>query len=135
MKKEKIRVLLIEPMEHPKEYYLKPTMQTFKKAMQTDRIKHGGIEAKTLEKNLYAVFNKGQFLANLDPNRRIGDDIIAGSMLIVATNNDKFPVSLSDDQASRYSLRFWNTESFDDMDVVEANLNTLFNRFLKDEEL
>ena len=122
-------------MECPQIYYMEPTMKAFKKAVDAYNIEYGGIEAKKLENNLYAVFNKDRFLANLDPNRRIGDDIIAGSMFIVATNDDKFPVSLSDDQASRYSLRFWNTESFDDMNVVEANLNTLFNRFLKDGEL
>ena len=135
MKKEKIRALLIEPMEHPKAFFIQPTMQSFKKLVGADKGKHSGIEAKRLEKNLYVVFNKDRFLTSLKANRRIGDDILVGNMLIVAIDEDRQPISLTDDQEARYTLRFWNVESFDDMDIVEANLNTLFAKFLKDEEL
>ena len=134
MKKEKIRVLLIAPMERPKAFLIKPTMQRFKKLVGADKSKHSGIEAKRLEKNLYVVFNKDRFLTNLKANRRIGDDILGGNMLIVAIDEGRQPVSLTDDQALRYALRFWNAETFDDMDIVEANLHTLFARFLKDED-
>ena len=133
--KNKIRVLKIEPIDHPKVCYIEPSMSAFRRAVNADNINHGGIEAKKLEKQVYAVFNKDRFLADLEANRRIGDDIIAGTMYIVATNEKRFPISLTDEQVSKYTLRFWNTESFDDMDVVEANLNTLFSRFLIDEEL
>lgn len=110
-------------------------MKAFRKAVNADNVKHGGIEAKKLEKNIYAIFNKDRFLAYLEPKRLIGDDIIAGNLYIVATNDSSFPISLTDKQVSKYALRFWNIETFDDMDVAEANLNTLFSRFLIDEEL
>ena len=135
MRKEKIRALLIEPIEHPKALRIKPTMQSFKKLVGANKSKHGGIETKRLESNLYVVFNKDRFLTDFKANRRIGDDILVGNMLIVAIDEGRQPISLTDDQVSRYTLRFWNVESFDDMDVVEANLNTLFATFLKDEEL
>ncbi len=134
MKKTKIRALLIEPMMPPMAYYIEPTMKAFRKAVKADKIKHGGVEAKKLEKQIYAIFNKDRFLADLQPNRRIGDNIIAGTMFIVATNEKSFPVSLSDEQMAKYALRFWNVEEFDEMDVAEANLNTLFSKFLIDEE-
>ena len=100
-----------------------------------DAIKHGGVEAKKLEKQVFAVFNKDRFLANLEPNRRIGDDIIAGTMYIVAINENRFPISLTDAQTKKYALRFWSVETFDDIDVAEANINTLFSKFLTYEEL
>ena len=106
-------------------YFFNP----IKKRIQAHR------EAKKLERQVYAVFNKDRFLANLEPNRRIGDDIIAGTMYIVATDENRFPVSLTDEQISKYALRFWNVETFDDIDVVEANLNLMFSRFLIDENL
>ena len=134
MRKEKIKTLQIEPMMPPRTFYLEPSMRAFRKAVKADRIKHGGVEAKKLEKNVYAIFNKDRFLADLEGNRRIGDDIIVGTMYIVATNDDRFPISLTDKQISKYTLRFWNAEYFDDMEVVEANLNTMFSRFLKDED-
>lgn len=133
MSKEKIKALMIEPMEHPKVCYIEPSFKAFRKAVNADNIEYGGVEAKKLEKQVFAVFNKNRFLANLEPNRRIGDDIIAGTMYIVAINEKRLPISLTDEQASKYALRFWNTETFDDMDVVEANLNTLFSRLWIDE--
>jgi len=132
---KKIKVLHIEPMEHPKICYLEPTMKAFRDAVNADAIKHGGVEAKKLEKQVFAVFNKDRFLADLEPNRRIGDDIIAGTMYIVAINENRFPISLTDDQIEKYALRFWNVETFDDIDVAEANINTLFSKFLTYEEL
>lgn len=133
--KRNIKTLIIEPMEHPKVYYLEPTMKAFRDAVNADNIKYGGVEAKKLEKQVFAVFNKDRFLANLDPNRIIGDDIIAGTMYIVAINEHRFPISLTDEQIEKYALRFWNIETFDDIDVAEANLNTLFSKFLTYEEL
>ena len=131
---KKIKVLIINPLEHPKTFYIEPNIKAFRKAVDANQIKHGEIEAKRLDKNIYAIFNKDRFLVDLQPNRRICDDIIVGTMLIVATTDSKNPISLTEEQASKYALRFWNTESFDDIDVVEANLNTLFARFLIDEE-
>ena len=34
----------------PMIFYIEPTMRAFKKAVNADRIKHGGVEAKKLEK-------------------------------------------------------------------------------------
>ena len=135
MSRKNIKALQIEPMMPPRVYYIKPTMKAFRDAVNADNIEYGGVEAKKLERQVYAVFNKDRFLANLEPNRRIGDDIIAGTMYIVATDENRFPVSLTDEQISKYALRFWNVETFDDIDVVEANLNLMFSRFLIDENL
>jgi hypothetical protein len=137
MKKEKIKTLLIEPLMAPRIAYLEPSMRAFRKAVKADTLKYGDVEAKKLEKNVYAIFNKDRFLCSLDslkPNRRIGDDIIIGNIYIVAIDDKRFPVSLTDNQISTYALRFWNPEEFDDMDVIEANCNTLFSRFLIDED-
>ena len=133
MKKEKIKTLMIEPMRYPKVCYVEPTLKAFKEAVKADIVEYGGVEAKKIGKQVYVIFNKDRFLADLIPNRRIGDDIIVGTMYVVATNDNKLPVSLTDEQVAIYALRFWNVETFDDMDVVEANLNTLFSRFLADE--
>lgn len=134
MENTKIRALLIEPMAEPKEHYIEPSIKAFRKAVDAHRHKHGGIEAKRLEKNIYAIFNKDRFLADIKPNRRMGDDIISGNILIIAIGNNRLPVSLDDEHFVKYALRYWNTETFDDMDVMESNLNVFFSRFLTDEE-
>lgn len=133
MHKTKIKVLLIESMKQPEICYVKPTMKAFRSIVKADVLEHGDIEAKKLETKVYAIFNKDRFLVDLMPNRRIGEDIIVGTMMIVAIDDNRIPVSLSNKQISKYALRFWNTETFDDMDVIEANLNLMFSRLLIDE--
>ena len=134
MSKEKIRALLVPPSESPRVVYIEPTMKAFGKLVDADAIEHGGIEAKKLERNVYAIFNKDRFLANtLMPNRYIGSDIIVGNIYVVATDDLGVLVSLNDFQVSKYALRFLYPEEFDDIDVAEANLNTMFSRFLEND--
>lgn len=88
-----------------------------------------------MEQGVYAIVGKFRFLTDARPNRQIGSDIIVGNILIVATSEKRIPISLTDDKVSKYSLRFWNIETFDEIDVSEANINTLLSRLWKDEEL
>ena len=132
MKKEKIKALVIEPMEQPKVCCIEPSMQAFKKAVGADIMEHGKVEAKKIGKRVFAVFNQDRFLTDLAPNRRIGDDIIVGTMYVVAINKDRLPISLTKEQMDTYALRFWNTEEFSDIEVMEANMNTMLRRFLID---
>ena len=103
----KIRVLMIKPMERPKLCYIEPTMKAFRRVVNAM-----DIQAKRLEHGVYVIFNKGSFLSDNTPNRHIGDSIIKGTMLIVAANDKRLPISLTDDKVSKYSLRFWNVETF-----------------------
>ena len=135
MSKEKIRALLVAPCESPRIVYIEPTMKSFRKLVDADAIEYGGIEAKKLERNVYAMFNKDRFLvASIEPNRHIGDDIIVGNIYVVATDDLGIPVSMTDFQVSKYALRFLYPEEFDDIDVAEANINTMCSRFLQNED-
>ena len=129
---KKIKVLKIEPKEHPRACYIEATMKAFEKAVNA---KAGDIEAKRLAKRVYAVFHKDRFLTDYEPNRRMGNDIISGTMYIVATNEKRFPISLTEEQISTYTFQFWGVEKFDELEVMETNMNTIFERLLKDEEL
>lgn len=135
MKKGKIKVLLIEPMCHPKPYYVEPSMKAFADIVNEGAAERGEVEAKKLEKRIYAIFNKDRFFTDLAPNRNIDDDIIVGKMFIVAINKKRMPISLTDDQMTKYAYEFWNTETFDDIDVVEANMKTFTMKLLVDEKL
>lgn len=121
MSKSKIRVLLIEPMEHPKEFFIEPSMQAFRKAVNVGAAHKGKVEAKKLEHSVYAIFNKDRYLTELTPNRQIGDDIIVGTMFVVAVDKNRMPISMTDEQMRKYALRFWHVESFEEMEVMEAN--------------
>ena len=129
MSKPKIRVLLIEPKENPQEDHIEPSMRAFRKAVNMGAAHNGKVEAKKLESGVYAVFNKDRYLTALAPNRQIGDDIIVGKMFVVAVDENRVPISMTDEQMKKYALRFWHVESFDEMDVMEANMNTFLRYF------
>ena len=131
--KTKIKCLMIEPGREPVVRYMEPTLKAFKRAVNQGALHRGEIEAKRLADNVYAIFHKDRFLTGLQPNRMLGDDIISGVMFVVVTDENRQPVSMTDEQVSKFALRFWNAEVFDDMDVVEANMNTMLSRLWQDE--
>ena len=131
--KSKIKCLMIEPEKHPVICYMEPTMKAFRRAVNQGALHSGEIEAKRLAKDVYVIFHKDRFLTDLKPNPRLEDDIISGVMFVVATDEKRKPVSMTDEQVSKFALRFWKTEVFDEMDVMEANMNTFLSRFLQDE--
>ena len=106
----KIRVLMIKPKERPRVCYIEPTMKAFKRVVSARAIK-----AKSLERGVHVVFGNNSFLSDNTPNRHIGNSIIAGTMFIVATNEKRMPISLTDDKVSKYNLRFWNVETLDEI--------------------
>ena len=126
--KSKIKCLMIEPERPPVICYMEPTMKAFRRAVNQGALQSGDIEAKRLAKAVYVIFHKDRFLTDLKPNRRLEDDIISGVMFVVATDENRQPISMTDEQVSSFTLRFWNTEVFDDMDVMEANMNTMLSR-------
>lgn len=130
--KPKIKTLMIEPGKTPEIYYIEPTIKAFRNEVNKGSLSDGDIEAKRIISGVYAIFHKDRFLTSLMPNRAIEDDIISGTMFIVATDDNKKPISLSDAQTSIFTLRFWNPETFDDMDVMEANMNTMLSRLWQD---
>ena len=101
---------MIKPKERPRVCYIEPTMKAFKRVINARAIK-----TKKLERDVYAVFNNDSLLSDNTPNRHIVDSIIKGTMLIVATSEKRIPISLTDDKVSKYNLRFWNVETFDEI--------------------
>ena len=134
MKKKKIRVLEIKPMEHPRVCSIEPSKEAFISAVRADVMEHGGVEAKRIDKSVCILFNKDRFLADLTPNRQIGDDIICGTIYVVGVDDKNLVCSLSKEQIDKYTLQFRAIEHFDDMDVAEANLNTIMSRFWENEK-
>jgi hypothetical protein len=52
-------------------------------------------------------------------------------MFIVAVDENRLPISLTDEQIEIYSSMFYGIEIFDDMDVVEANINTMISKLIQ----
>lgn len=125
---------MIAPGEHPQPHYLEPTMQAFKKAVNIGADEIGDVQSKKLDRDIYVIFNRDRYLAGLEGNRKIGDDILAGHIYILGVTSKGFPRALTGAEVERYTFRFWEPGHFDDIDVVEANLNTLYQALEEIEE-
>lgn len=103
-----IRVLIVEPLELPRETIIPNTLQS------KQEIVEGLIEAVyPFEDQVALVCNDEGKLIGLPLNRRVGGDIIAGTFIVcgIDDRNASF-ASLSDEQAKRYSDMFKTIEIF-----------------------
>ena len=115
MKKEnEIRVLMVEPHEHPKEFLLENTLQAMQEAVG------GLIDIVGLEDNICILLNDEGKLLGMEGSRRIGDDIIAGTFYVCGSNEEGELVSLTDVEMERYSEMFWEPEEISQEEIEKA---------------
>lgn len=110
---EKIRVLVVEPMKEPKVGYIENTLD----GMQ--RVVGGLIEEIDLNDNTVLVCNEEGKLMNLQANRRVGRDVIAGTFFIAGDDESEDLVSLTDEQVNEYKERFHELEEIEQQEVFE----------------
>ena len=94
-----IHVLKVEPGRPPEEVTMPNTLEAFQSAVG------GYIEVLDLGGDALLVCNEEGKLIGLPANRRIGDDIIAGTFLVAGSADGEF-CSLSDEDAAHYAKEF-----------------------------
>lgn len=110
---EKIRVLVVEPMKEPKVEYIENTLDDMQKVVG------GLIEEIDLDNNTVLVCNEEGKLMNLQANRRVGRDVIAGTFFIAGDDGSEDLVSLTDEQVNEYKERFHELEEIEQQEVFE----------------
>ena len=110
---EKIRVLVVEPMKEPKVEYIENTLNDMQ------RVVGGLIEEIDLDNNTVLVCNEEGKLMNLQANRRVGRDVIAGTFFIAGDDGSEDLVSLTDEQVNEYKERFHELEEIEQQEVFE----------------
>ena len=93
---EKIRVLVVEPMKEPKVEYIENTLDDMQ------RVVGGLIEEIDLDNNTVLVCNEEGKLMNLQANRRVGRDVIAGTFFIAGDDESEDLVSLQKEIKIKY---------------------------------
>ncbi len=120
MKKEQeIRVLMVEPNEHPKEFLLKNTLQAMQEAVG------GLIDIVDLNDDACILLNDEGKLTDLEGNRRINGDVIAGKFYVCSSTEDGELVSLSDEVLEKYREMFWEPEEIT-QEEIEATCRVEF---------
>ena len=115
MKKEnEIRVLMVEPNEHPKEFLLKNTLQAMQEAVG------GLIDIVDIDDGICILLNDEGKLIGLEGNRRIGDDVIVGNFYVCSSNEDGELASLTEAEMEKYKERFWEPEAITQEEIEAA---------------
>lgn len=80
----------------------------------------GMIEMIDLDEKTCLVCNEEGKLLGLPGNRKVGDDIIAGTFFLCGMNEDGNTISLTDKQLGDYSWKFNRSERYFDEQVHDA---------------
>lgn len=120
-----IKALMIEAKMHPRLVYLTATLNAFREAISIGSDELGEVQSQKLKRNVYVIFNSDGLLSGLDVNRRVKNKILVGVIYIVATDDLFHPISLTEKQIEKYTNRFWNTDEFSDLEIVEYMLDSL----------
>ena len=91
----KIRILVVEPSKEPKQIKVENTLENLQK------IVGGLIEYVELDCNTDIVCNEEGKLLGLELNRKLENDIVAGTFFIVGQHNGE-TISLSKKQIKKY---------------------------------
>lgn len=127
MKKETtIKVLMVEPGEHPKEVELDNSLDALQKAVSIGCEEQGLIEIIGLEDGICLLCNEEGKLLQLEGNRRLGDDIITGVFYILGEDGEGELTSLPQETMERCKERFWEPEQYTQSEVDKALIMRFF---------
>lgn len=112
---EQIKVIVIEPHQRP------TTREITNSLNEMHKIVDGFIDGSDLEEDVVIVFDEDAKANNKDGNRRFGDEVFAGTIIIARWDIEqrKFQ-SLSDHQIEEYSRMFYEPEKISEQEVMEA---------------
>ena len=113
MKKEMLTVLKAEPGKPPEEVTMPNTLEAMQKMVG------GFIEVVYLD-DVCLVCNEECKLIGLEGNRRVGDDIIAGTFFLAGDTEDGEFCSLAREQIDVYAEHFAHPETFQPGEVEET---------------
>lgn len=113
----KIRILVVEPNKEPRQVKVEHTVKNLQ------NIVGGLIEFVELEHNVDLVCNEEGKIYNLEFNRIIGNDIIAGTFFIAGQHKGE-TISLSRKQIKKYK-KIFRLEN--DRDIIEFVKGTVGN--------
>lgn len=130
MKQKEIRVLMVEPGEHPKETMLQNDLDSLQKAVSIGSEHQGLIEIIGIDDRVCILCNEEGKLIGLDGNRRVGNDIIAGVFYVIGEDGCGNLTSLPDDEMKKYSKLFWEPENFSETAVADTVVMHLLEGWL-----
>lgn len=125
--RKKIKALIVEPHQVPRVTEIYNDLDSLQKAVSIGANEQGLIELVYLDENAYILCNEEGKLIGLEPNRRLGNDILCGVFYVVAENKTGELISLTGKQQERYAEMFQHPDEGIGRGEVE---DTLFMTFV-----
>ena len=127
MKEPTIHVLQIEPHKHPQRVMLQNDLDSLQKAVSIGSDYQGLIELVWLEDGALILCNEEGKLNGIEPNRRIGDDILCGVFYVVSEDDEGNLASLSPAIIDKYAHLFWEPDEGISQAEVDASIFVNFS--------
>ena len=124
MKEKEIKVLMVEPGKAPKVTTIKNELESLQDAVSIGADERGLIEIITISEDVCILCNEEGKLIGLEPNRRLGCDILCG-VFYVTGNGEEDLASLSEENIEAYKKIFEKPDTFSHGDV-ERTINSGF---------
>ena len=121
-----IQSLMIAPNAHPQPVILSNDLDSLQKAVSIGVPEQGLIEFVYLEDNVSILCNEEGKLIGLEPNRRLGKDILCGVFYIVAEDKEGNLVSLTPAQMDKYSAVFGHPDVIEESEVADTVIMKFF---------
>ena len=121
MKEKTIKVLKVAPSKIPEVVELKNNLDALQAAVSEGADSVGLIEIIPLTDTTSLLCNEEGKLIGLEPNRRIGHDIICGTFYVVGEDREGNLTSLSAKDMEYFKMRFAVPEDIS----VEESMNVL----------
>ena len=118
MKEQRIKVLMVEPSKHPKITYLDNNLRALQEAVSIGADYTGLIEILSLDDATCILCNEEGKLIGLEPNRRLGNDVLCGVFYVVGQNKHGDLTSLSEEAIQTYTEYFYEPEDIEDSSIT-----------------
>ena len=126
MKENVIKVLKVAPHETPEVVYLENKLEVLQTAVSIGADYRGLIEIISLDCDTCILCNEEGKILNLEPNRRLGRDILCGVFYVTGQNEDGDLTSLPDHLIQQYSSYFATPDDISKDEVDEAMMFKFF---------
>lgn len=114
-----IKCLSVSPGCSPWVTTLETSVDAFNKAVSIGSNEELRAVSKRIGKRTHAIYAYESVFEDLEPNRKIGDEIICGVFYIISVDDAGKPVSMTDRQMMKYMIRFYEPEKYSYDDVLE----------------
>ena len=114
-----IKCLIVMHGQVPERTTLEASVAAFNRAVSIGSEYELLAVSKRIEKCTYILHAYASVLENLEPNRKVGNEIICGVFYIVTVDDASKPISMTDKQMMKYMMRFYEPENYSYHDALE----------------